>query len=150
MNAMSFKPHEVEFMKSSDLARLATIQPDGTLQNSPVGFSYNEALGTVDIHGYQMSKSRKFRNLAANNTVALVIDDIVSRNPWRVRCLEIRGTAEQADSGERRREPNDDEIDTAIIRITPRRIISFGIDDPETEPHKLIADSRTTMQAGTA
>jgi pyridoxamine 5'-phosphate oxidase family protein len=142
VDAMSFKPHEIQFMKAADLARLATIQPDGTLQNSPVGFSYNEALGTVDIHGYRMSKSRKFRNLASNNTVALVIDDIASRDPWRVRCLEIRGTAEQAESGERRAESNGDEIDTAIIRITPRRIISFGIDDTETEPHKLVADSR--------
>jgi pyridoxamine 5'-phosphate oxidase family protein len=139
---MSFKPHEIEFMKGADLGRLATIQPDGTLQNSPVGFSYNEALGTVDIHGYRMSKSRKFRNLASNNTVALVIDDIVSCDPWRVRCLEIRGTAEPAQSGEHRTEPNNDEIDTAIIRITPRRIISFGIDDTKTEPHKLVADSR--------
>ena len=142
MGVVSFKPHEIEFMKTADLARLATIQPDGTLQNSPVGFSYNEALGTVDIHGYRMSKSRKFRNLASNHTVALVIDDIASRDPWRVRCLEIRGTAEQAESGETRTEPNGDEIDTAIIRITPRRIISFGIDDTETEPHKLAADSR--------
>ena len=103
-----FKPHEIEFMKAADLARLATIQPDGTLQNSPVGFSYNEDLGTIDIHGYRMSKSRKFRNLTSNNTVALVIDDIVSRNPWRVRCLEIRGSAEQAQSGEKTAEPNGD------------------------------------------
>lgn len=139
---MSFKTHEIEFMKAADLARLATIQPDGTLQNSPVGFTYNHDLGTLDIHGYRMSKSRKFRNLASNNTVALVIDDIVSRNPWRVRCLEIRGTAEQIESGEKRAEPNGDEIDTAIIRITPRRIISFGIDDIDTEPHRLAFDSR--------
>lgn len=137
-----FRPHELDFLKAADLARLATIQPDGTLQNSPVGFTYNEDLGTIDIYGYRMSKSRKFRNLASNNTVALVIDDIVSRNPWRVRCLEIRGTAEQAESDERRAESNDDAIDTAIIRITPRRIISFGIDDTETEPPKLATDSR--------
>jgi len=140
---MSFKPHEIEYMKAADLARLATIQPDGTLQNSPVGFTFNERLGTIDIHGYRMSKSRKFRNLASNNTVALVIDDIASRNPWRVRCLEIRGTAEQIKTGEKRAEPNGDEIDDAIIRITPRRIISFGIDDTDTEPHKLTADIRT-------
>jgi pyridoxamine 5'-phosphate oxidase family protein len=139
---MSFKTHEIEFMEAADLARLATIQPDGTLQNNPVGFTYNEGLGTLDIHGYRMSKSRKFRNVVSNSTVALVIDDIASRNPWRVRCLEIRGTAEPAESGERRTEPNDDEIDTAIIRITPRRIIGFGIDDTKTEPHKLAADSR--------
>jgi pyridoxamine 5'-phosphate oxidase family protein len=139
---MSFKPHEIEFMKAADLARLATIQPDGTLQNSPVGFTYNEDLGTLDIYGYRMSRSRKFRNVASNNTVALVIDDIVSRTPWRVRCLEIRGTAEQAESDLRRAELNDDGIDIAIIRITPRRIISFGIDDTQTEPHKLAFDSR--------
>ncbi|MGO9031513.1 PPOX class F420-dependent oxidoreductase [Mycobacterium sp.] len=139
---MSLKPHEIEFMEAADLARLATIQPDGTLQNNPVGFTYNEDLGTVDIYGYRMSKSRKFRNVASNNTVALVIDDIVSRDPWRVRCLEIRGTAELAESGERRTQPNNDTIDTAIIRITPRRIISFGIEDTLTEPDKLVADGR--------
>jgi pyridoxamine 5'-phosphate oxidase family protein len=139
---MSFKPHEIEFMKTAELARLATVQPDGTLQNSPVGFTYNEDLGTIDVHGYRMSRSRKFRNLASNRTVAVVIDDIASRNPWRVRCLEIRGTAEQAESGDRRSEPGGDEIDNAIIRITPRRIISFGIDDTQTEPHKLAADIR--------
>lgn len=132
---MSFKPHEIEFMKAADLARLATIQPDGTLQNNPVGFTYNDDLGTIDIRGYRMSKSRKFRNVASNSTVALVIDDIASRDPWRVRCLEIRGTAEQAESG-------DSENDTAIIRITPRRIISFGIDDTSSEPHQLVPDSR--------
>jgi pyridoxamine 5'-phosphate oxidase family protein len=135
---MSFKPHEIDYLKSADLGRLATIQPDGTLQNSPVGFTYNEALGTIDVVGYHMSKSRKFRNLATNNTVAFVVDDIASRSPWRVRCLEIRGTAEQAEAGG----STGDGLDTAIIRITPKRIISFGIDDTETEPHELVPDSR--------
>ncbi|CAN5187286.1 PPOX class F420-dependent oxidoreductase [soil metagenome] len=139
---MAFKSHEIEFMKSADLGRLATIAPDGTLQNSPVGFSYNEALGTIDIAGYHMSRSQKFRNLASNNTVAFVVDDIASRTPWRVRCLEIRGTAEQAEIDAPGAEDNGDGLDSAIIRITPRRIISFGIDDTETAPHLLTADSR--------
>jgi pyridoxamine 5'-phosphate oxidase family protein len=139
---MSFKPHEISYMRAADLARLATIAPDGTLQNSPVGFTYNEQLGTIDVLGYNMSRSRKFRNLASNNTVALVIDDIASRDPWRVRCLEIRGTAKQAERATAAAEPNGDAIDMAIIRITPRRIISFGIDDTQTEPHRLVPDSR--------
>ena len=133
---MSFKPHEIEYLASADLGRLATIAPDGTLQNSPVGFTYNEALGTIDVVGYRMSKSRKFRNLATNNTVAFVVDDIASHDPWRVRCLEIRGTAEQAEA------ETGDGIESAIIRITPKRIISFGIDDTDTEPHDLVPDSR--------
>jgi pyridoxamine 5'-phosphate oxidase family protein len=128
---MIFKPHEIAYMNSADLGRLATIQPNGTPQNSPVGFTYNEGLGTIDVHGYNMSRSQKFRNLESNNAVALVVDDIVSHDPWRVRCLEIRGTAEQVQVNE-----------VAIIRITPTRIISFGIDDTETEPHMLRPDSR--------
>ncbi|QEN16133.1 PPOX class F420-dependent oxidoreductase [Mycolicibacterium sp. ELW1] len=135
---MAFKPHEIEYLKSADLGRLATIAPDGTLQNSPVGFSYNDALGTLDIVGYNMAKSRKFRNLATNNTVAFVVDDIATRSPWRVRCLEIRGTAEQAEASD----------GDAIIRITPKRIISFGIDDTETEPHDLVPDSRDVPTTG--
>lgn len=139
---MTFRPHEIEYMTSADLGRLATIKPDGTPQNSPVGFSYNADLGTIDIVGYQMSKSRKYRNIAVNPHVAFVVDDIASRDPWRVRCLEIRGTAEQAELATAATEPNGDALDTAIIRITPRRIIGFGIDDVDTEPHLLVADAR--------
>ena len=46
---MTFKSHELDFLRRADLGRLATIGPDGTPQNSPVGFAYNEALGTIDI-----------------------------------------------------------------------------------------------------
>ena len=138
---MTFKPHEIDFMRTTDLGRLATIQPNGTPQVSPVGFAYNEELGTIDITGYRMSASQKFRNIAHNDKVAFVVDDIASRDPWRVRCLEIRGTAEQAKVAVSVGAAGD-ELDTAIIRITPRRIISFGIDDTETEPHQLVPDIR--------
>ncbi|WP_304106073.1 PPOX class F420-dependent oxidoreductase [Mycolicibacterium bacteremicum] len=138
---MTFKPHEIAYLQQADLGRLATVRPDGTPQNSPVGFSFNEELGTIDIAGFHMSASQKYRNIGRNPKVAFVVDDIFSRDPWRVRCLEIRGTAEQA------RVPaavggSGDPLDEAIIRITPTRIISFGIDDTETPPHDLVADSR--------
>ena len=141
MEFMTFKPHEIDFMRGTVLGRLATIQSNGTLQNSPVGFTYNDDLGTIDIFGYHMSKSQKYRNVASNPTVAFVVDDIASTDPWRVRCLEIRGTAEHADAPPATA-PAGDELDTAIIRITPRRIISFGIDDTDTDPHLLQADAR--------
>ncbi|MDT5264785.1 MAG: pyridoxamine 5-phosphate oxidase family protein [Mycobacterium sp.] len=138
---MTFKPHEIEFLRGTALGRLATIQLNGTLQNSPVGFAYNETLGTIDIFGFHMSKSQKYRNVAGNPTVAFVVDDIVSTDPWRVRSLEIRGTAEQADAPPPQGAAGD-ELDKAIIRITPRRIISFGIDDIDTDPHLLEMDAR--------
>jgi pyridoxamine 5'-phosphate oxidase family protein len=140
---MTFKAHEIAYLRGAELGRLATIRRDGTPQNSPVGFFYNEELGTIDIPGYQMSKSQKFHNIAHNNKVAFVVDDVTSRDPWRVRCLEIRGVAEQAHLD---KPPIDDDahrdMDLAIIRISPRRIISFGVDTPEFEPHQLVPDNR--------
>src|SRR5258705_11030456 len=124
---MTFKSPELDFLRQAALGRLATVQPDGTPQNSPVGFAYNEALGTIDIAGYRMSKSRKFRNIARNNKVAFVVDDITSRDPWRVRCLEIRGIAEQAEIAPPRGAARD-ELATPNTRPTPKRTNSLGID----------------------
>jgi pyridoxamine 5'-phosphate oxidase family protein len=139
---MIFKPHELEYLREVQLGRLATIQPNGTPQVSPVGFTYNADLGTIDIRGYRMSASQKYRNIATNDKVAFVVDDIASPNPWRVRCLEIRGVAEQATSSDGPAGGSGEVLDSAIIRIRPRRVISFGIDDQATEPHKLVADIR--------
>ena len=139
---MIFKPHEVAYLREVQLGRLATIQPNGTPQVSPVGFTYNAHLGTIDIRGYRMSASQKYRNIATNDKVAFVVDDIASRDPWRVRCLEIRGVAEQATSSHGPAGGSGEALDSAIIRIRPRRVISFGIDDQVTEPHELVADIR--------
>lgn len=138
---MTFKSHELEFLHQAELGRLATIRPNGTPQNNPVSFVYNDELGTIDIAGHRMSASQKYRNVARNNKVALVVDDITSLDPWRARCLEIRGIAEQVQAA---RSPGaaGGELDTAIIRVTPRRIISFGIDDQISEPHQVQVDSR--------
>ncbi|SNY53774.1 PPOX class F420-dependent oxidoreductase [Paractinoplanes atraurantiacus] len=124
---MPFTEIELAYLQAQPLGRLATLRPDGTLQNSPVGFRVDAAAGTIDIPGYGMSGSRKYRNVAANGQVAFVVDDVPSVDPWRVRCVEIRGTAEAI--GE-------------IIRIHPRRIISFGLDQPDADAHDLVVNSR--------
>ncbi|XVV10239.1 PPOX class F420-dependent oxidoreductase [Actinoplanes sp. CA-131856] len=124
---MPFTELEIAYLKEQPLGRLATLRPDGTLQNSPVGFRVDAATGTIDIPGYGMSGSRKYRNVAENGQVAFVVDDVPSVDPWRVRCVEIRGTAEA--TGE-------------IIRIRPRRIISFGLDQPDADAHSLPVNSR--------
>ena len=129
---MSFTAAELAYLATQRLGRLATAQPDGTLQVSPVGFRYNSDLATIDIGGWKMSASRKYRNIADNGRVAFVVDDLPSTDPWRVRCLEIRGVAEAVQPAE----------GEAIIRIHPRRIISFGIDDPDSEPHALVPSKR--------
>jgi pyridoxamine 5'-phosphate oxidase family protein len=130
---MAFSKAELAYLQAQQLGRLATVQADGTLQVSPVGFSVDPERATIDIGGFSMSASQKYRNVAANGRVAFVVDDVPSVQPWRVRCLEIRGVAEAVPG------PNAAQGDPngAIIRITPRRIISFGIDQPDQEPHEL-------------
>jgi pyridoxamine 5'-phosphate oxidase family protein len=79
-----------------------------------------------------MANSQKFKNVARNPAVAFVVDDIASIDPWHVRCLELRGWAEAV------LDPTDSAVafPGAIIRVHPSRIISFGIDRPETSRGK--------------
>jgi pyridoxamine 5'-phosphate oxidase family protein len=137
---MAFSNAELAYLGTQRLGRLATMQPDGTLQVNPVGFRYNPSAGTIDIGGFNMASSRKFRNVADNGQVAFVVDDIASTDPWRVRCLEIRGHAEAIAAPADSAAP----VDSAIIRIHPRRIISFGMGEPDSEAHDL-APSRPNV-----
>ncbi|SDT79953.1 PPOX class F420-dependent oxidoreductase [Actinoplanes derwentensis] len=127
---MTFTASELEYLAGQPLGRLATVQPDGTLQNNPVGFRWNAQTQTIDISGFRMAASRKFRNVAANGRVAFVVDDVPSVDPWRVRCVEIRGHGEAIDGPE------------PIIRIHPRRILTFGLDEPDREAHSLTVNKR--------
>ena len=130
-------PAEISYLESQPLGRLATIQPDGSPQVKPVGFRYNPELGTVDVSGFSMSASQKYRNVSRDGRAALVIDDIASTQPWRVRFLEIRGRAEAV--------PGDDDgpADTSVIRLHPGRVLSFGVEEPPDEPHRTRLHSRT-------
>ncbi len=120
---MVFSDAELEYLGSQRLGRLATLRPDGTLQNSPVGFEIDEAAGVIDIRGRDLGNSRKFHNVADNGQVAFVVDDIASVDPWVVRCLEVRGVAEAlTDQGSPA-----PYLSGEVIRIHPRRIISWGM-----------------------
>jgi pyridoxamine 5'-phosphate oxidase family protein len=118
-----FSPEVLAYLGSQRLGRLATVDSGGAPQNNPVGFRYNPDLGTIDIGGLNMGGTRKFRNLAANPRVAFVVDDIASVQPWRVRCVEIRGHAEAL-----RDQDHQPGMSAEIIRVHPDKVISFGLD----------------------
>jgi pyridoxamine 5'-phosphate oxidase family protein len=105
------------------LARLATVDAQGRPQNNPVGYFVRDQ-GTVDIGGYAMGTTRKWRNIAANPHVSLVVDDVASTDPWRVRGVEIRGVAEQVVGPHEYGEYLSEEV----IRIRPYRILSWGLE----------------------
>lgn len=133
-----FTEAELSYLADQPLARVATQQPNGTLQVSPVAFAWNPETQTIDVTGYNLTKSRKYRNVEANGQVAIVIDDQPSTKPMRIRCLEIRGRAEAVPEAF---EP-DGHLDGAVIRIHPQRIISVGIDDPDREPLEVKPNNR--------
>jgi pyridoxamine 5'-phosphate oxidase family protein len=119
-----FTQAELDYLASQRLGRLATAGPGGMLQNNPVGFHVNAAAGTIDIGGWNMGASQKFRNVRANGRVALVVDDLVSEQPWVVRGLEIRGHAEALTGAE----PPLPFMSGEIIRIHPERVYGWGIE----------------------
>jgi pyridoxamine 5'-phosphate oxidase family protein len=129
---MAFTEAEIAYLQGQLVGRMATVQPDGTPQVNPVTYRYNTGLGTIDIGGFNFATSRKFRNVVDNGRVALVVDDVPSTDPWRVRCVEVRGYAETVDDP-----AAFPDLDDVIIRIHPRRIISFGLTEPDKAPHEL-------------
>jgi pyridoxamine 5'-phosphate oxidase family protein len=90
---MAFTEEEVAYLKSQPLARLATVDSDGQPDVAPVGFEFD---GTdFYVGGRAPAQTRKFRNVGAGQAkVAMVIDDLVSTDPWTPRGLRVYGTAE--------------------------------------------------------
>lgn len=115
---------ERAYLMGQRLGRMATVDPQGQPQANPVGFFLQED-GTVLIGGLRMGASKKWRNLQANPKVALVVDDVVSVSPWRVRAVEIRGTAELlvGDHALTSR------FGPEAIRIHPEKVFSWGLED---------------------
>lgn len=124
---MVFTEAEIEYLASQRLGRLASMQPNGSLQNNPVVYWYNAELRTIDIGGRAMATTQKFKNVKANGQASFVIDDIVSRRPWRVRGIEIRGRAEAL--VDQPIPPDLEFLSPELIRIHPARIFTWGIDD---------------------
>ena len=121
---MTFTDAEQRFMARLGRGHLATIAPDGRPQVKPLGFTYNAALGTIDIAGMNMGSSAKYRNVQANPHVAFVVDEVTAPTYEGAHFLEIRGEAETAVG------PDDPtgHLAPEIIRIRPRRVISFNVD----------------------
>jgi pyridoxamine 5'-phosphate oxidase family protein len=135
----AFTAAEIEFLRNQPLARLATVGADGRPQVKPVGFLLDTDADELVIGGYAgsgMATSKKFRDVAANGFVAMVVDDVAEVDPWTPRGVEVRGHAEArmeggAEVGKRLGAPFD--FDPAWILVRPTRIVSWGIDGSSYE-----------------
>jgi pyridoxamine 5'-phosphate oxidase family protein len=119
----AFSDAELTYLqRERKLGRIATVDADGVPHVVPVGWSYNPELDTIDVGGHDLARTRKFRNVEAHPYAAFVVDDVLP--PWRPRAVQVRGPAEaiaavpSPDGGAAR----------AIIRITPARVTSWGLE----------------------
>lgn len=111
-----FSEAELRYLTGGrQLGRIATVGADGTPHVVPVGWIYNAATDTIDISGYELERSKKFRDVARSGRAAIVIDDLESVDPWRPRAIEVRGRGEAI------------ALPTPLIRIHPERIVSWGL-----------------------
>ncbi|HEY3687041.1 MAG TPA: PPOX class F420-dependent oxidoreductase [Streptosporangiaceae bacterium] len=93
---MSFTDEELAYLRSQPLARVATVAPDGQPDVVPLAFEFDGAYFWVGGVGADVLKTRKFRNVGADGgKVALVVDDLVSLQPFVARSMRIYGLAEQ-------------------------------------------------------
>ena len=91
---MAFTDDEIEYLRSQPLARLATHSTDGQPDVVPVSFEFDGTSFWVGGAGASVLATRKFRNvMAGNEEVALVVDDMVSFDPFIARGIRVYGRA---------------------------------------------------------
>src|SRR4051794_25756696 len=116
---------QIEYLAGQRLGRLAPAGAARRPHVVPTSFGYTADLGTVDIGGHHVATTKKYRDVQANPWAAIVVDDLVSVDPWTPRMLEIRGRAEAVSSGGAHLGAR---VGGAFIRIPPEKVNSFGID----------------------
>ena len=111
-----FTETELQYLAGGlQLGRLATVGADGTPHVVPVGWIYNAARETIDVGGFELERTKKFRDIARSGRAAIVIDDLASTDPWRPRGIEVRGRGEAI------------ALPTPLIRIHPERVVTWGL-----------------------
>ena len=114
-----FTRSELEYLgerRPERLGRIATVGKDGTPHVVPVGWRLDPELDAIEVRGINLARTKKFRDVRRSGRASIVIDDLLSTDPWRPRGIEVRGRGETIE-GDRPR-----------IRIHPERIVSWGLE----------------------
>ena len=120
-----FSEQELAFLQAQPLTRIATVDNDGQPTVDVVGFQFDGA--RFYVGGYQITTTRKYKNVAAGNRkVSLIIDDLKTRDPWAPRGIRIHGIAEVV-------QRNGYLGPGSYLAITPMISWSWGFEEPGAE-----------------
>jgi pyridoxamine 5'-phosphate oxidase family protein len=93
---MTFTDEEITYLRSQPLCRFASVGPAGQPDVVPLAFEFDGACFWVGGVGEAVLNTRKVRNVRDGNTkVALVVDDLVSLQPFVARSIRVYGVAEE-------------------------------------------------------
>ena len=123
-----FSKPEVKYLKSQRLTRIATVSKSGQPDVVPVSFEFDGTHFWVGSHSQDIfRRTKKYKNVKGrSNLVSLVVDDLVSVDPWRPRMIRIYGTARVEDHSGMFGPGK-------YLRITPKVSWSFGIEGLKTK-----------------
>jgi pyridoxamine 5'-phosphate oxidase family protein len=92
---VSFTDDEIAYLRSQPIARLSTVGTGGQPDVVPVAFEFDGTSFWVGGSGSTVLDTRKFRNVrSGNRQVALVVDDLVSLQPFISRSIRVYGLAD--------------------------------------------------------
>jgi pyridoxamine 5'-phosphate oxidase family protein len=115
-----FSEPEVEYLKSQNLARIATVSDQLQPDVAPVVYEFDGE--HFYIGGKEQTKTNKYQNVQrGNRKVALVVDDLESVQPWKPRGIKLYGTAEIEEREGRLGKGE-------YLKIKPERYWSWGIE----------------------
>ncbi|MCG7606659.1 MULTISPECIES: PPOX class F420-dependent oxidoreductase [Mycobacterium] len=137
---MTFTPAELAFLREQPIGRLCTVGRTGDPQIRPVGVHLSPDGDGIDIVGHALASTQKWRNVVRNPQVAFIVDTVLSIQPPDARGVEIRGSATPL----RGAGSTDGGLSGDIIRIAPRRIISWGLDGAGTTARDWTESPRAT------
>ncbi len=126
----AFTEHELAYLGSQPLMRFASASLDGRPDVATVAFSVDG--DDIVTAGFDIAKTVRYRNIAANPRATVVIDDLAALEPWTPRGIKVRGRA-RIEDGQR-------------FRITPEVIWSWGVNDPGEGIPRM---ERRTVENGT-
>ena len=132
---IKFTKNEAQFINKRSEARVATVSPKGWPQVTTVVHAFNGR----HIYFAMDYGSRKHKNLLHNNKISLIID-VYGRQP---KAVMMQGRAELLEKGkdfastkhllEMRhayfRANKIKETQAVLVKVTPTRKVSWGIDD---------------------
>ncbi len=107
---------------------MGTVGADGQPHLIPVTFHLNADEDAIDIGGIAFGEGKKWRDARRNPRVTVLIDDVIGP-PRRARAIEIRGTAELHETGGETINPRFPNFAPAFLRIRPRHIVAWGIEE---------------------